>query len=111
MSSNDNFTLKTADWIKGKSRDGELLIGYIESQDFSEEVVKVTVVKSDDNEAIGKTIPILRKRVKRLPVSKVINKQQVLFLIDLALSTGDEEWFMELTAKLNSMKQLVNGVY
>lgn len=111
MSLNDNFTLKTGDWIKGKSRDGELLIGYIESQDFSEGVVKVTVVKSDDTEVIGKTIPILRKGVKRLPVSKVINKEQVLFLIDLALSTGDEDWFMELSAKLNSMKQLVNGVY
>ncbi|QGQ44364.1 IDEAL domain-containing protein [Metabacillus sediminilitoris] len=111
MSSNNNSTLKTGDWIKGKLHDGELLIGYIESQDFSEGVVKVTVVKSDDNEVIGKTIPILRKRVKRLPVSKVTNKEQVLFLIDLALSTGDEDWFMELSAKLNSMKQLVNGVY
>jgi uncharacterized protein YpiB (UPF0302 family) len=41
----------------------------------------------------------------------VINKEQVLFLIDLALLTGDEDWFMELSAKLNSMKQLVNEVY
>jgi hypothetical protein len=110
LSSNNNSTLKSGDWIKGKSHDGELLIGYIESLDFSEGV-KVTVVKSDNNEVIGKTITILRKGVKRLPVSKVTNKEQVLFLIDLALSTGDEDWFMELSSKLNSMKQLVNEVY
>lgn len=111
MSSNNISTLKTGDWIKGSLRDGELIIGYIESFDFSEGTIKVTVVKSENNDVVGKTISILRKRVKRLPDSKVSNKEQVQFLIDLALSTGDEDWFMELSAKLNSMKQLVNGVY
>jgi uncharacterized protein YpiB (UPF0302 family) len=37
----------------------------------------------------------------------VTNKEQILFLIDLALSTGDEDWFNELSSKLNSMRQLV----
>jgi IDEAL domain len=110
MSSNNISTLKTGDWIKGSLRDGELIIGYIESFDFSEGTIKVTVVKSDNNETIGKTIPISRKMVKRLPVSNVTNKEQIQFLIDLALSTGDEDWFMELSSKLNSMKQLVNEV-
>ncbi|WP_382920294.1 IDEAL domain-containing protein [Streptomyces sp. NPDC057062] len=32
------------------------------------------------------------------------------FLIDLAILTGDEEWFMALSSKLNSMKQLVDGM-
>ncbi|HDV4626620.1 TPA: IDEAL domain-containing protein, partial [Bacillus anthracis] len=27
---------------------------------------------------------------------------------DLALLTGDEEWFIELSSKLNSIKELVN---
>jgi hypothetical protein len=106
MLSNNNFILKTGDWVKGKSRDGELIIGYIESFDIPE-VVKVTVVTSDNNKIIGKTVPILSERVKRLPAAKVINKAQILFLIDLALSTGDEDWFIELSSELNSMNQLV----
>ncbi|KKI90527.1 group-specific protein [Bacillus sp. SA1-12] len=109
MKANKNQMLKTGDWIKGKSQDGELIVGYIESLDIPKGVVKVTVVTSDNNETIGKTISVLAKQIKRLPDSKVTNKEQLLFLIDLALSTGDEEWFIELSSKLNSMKQLVNG--
>jgi len=99
--------LQTGDWIKGTLRDGELIMGYIESLDTSG-IVKVTVVTSDNNEIIGKKVSMLSERVKRLPVSNVSNKAQIQFLIDLALSTGDEEWFIELSSKLNSMNQLVN---
>ena len=110
MASNNQSILKTGDWIKGKSQEGELIIGYIESLNILEGVVKVNVITSDNHEAIGKTISILSNRVKSLPVSNVINKEQLLFLIDLALSTGDEDWFIELSSKLNSIKQLVNEV-
>ncbi|MBS4215251.1 MULTISPECIES: IDEAL domain-containing protein [Neobacillus] len=108
MVPNDRSSLKTGDWIKGTSWDGELILGFIESMDILEGVVKVTVIRSDNTETIGKTIPILSKQVKKLPVSTATNKEQTRFLIDLALSTGDEEWFMELTAKLKEMKQLVS---
>ncbi|MBT2724435.1 IDEAL domain-containing protein [Bacillus sp. ISL-46] len=111
MFSNNNTILKTGDWIKAESRDGELIMGYIESLSSIEGVVKVTVVTSDNNQTIGKTIPILSKRVKKLPVSNVTNKAQVEFLLDLALSTGDKEWFLALSSELNAMKQLVNGVH
>jgi len=99
--------LQTGDWIKGTLRDGELIMGYIESLDISG-IVKVTVVTSDNDEIIGKKVSMLGERVKRLPVSNVSNKAQIQFLIDLALSTGDEEWFIELSSKLNSMNELVN---
>jgi len=99
--------LQTGDWIKGTLRDGELIMGYVESLDISG-IVKVTVVTSDNDEIIGKKVSMLGERVKRLPVSNVSNKAQIQFLIDLALSTGDEEWFLELSTKLNSMNQLVN---
>jgi len=108
----NNTILQPGDWIKGESWDGELIIGYIESlsPNIPEGLVKVTVVTSDNNETIGKTIPVLSKRVKRLPVSNVTNKVQIEFLIDLALSTGDKEWFKELTSELNVMKQLDNEI-
>ncbi|MGF6950387.1 hypothetical protein QF028_002892 [Neobacillus sp. B4I6] len=111
MFSNNNTILKTGDWIKADSPQGELIIGYIESLSSIEGIVKVTVVTSDNNQTFGKTIPILSKRVKKLPVSNVTNKAQIEFLLDLALSTGDKEWFLALSAELNAMKQLVNGVH
>ncbi|SFC65744.1 IDEAL domain-containing protein [Bacillus sp. OV322] len=110
MFTNGNSVLKTGDWIKGKLKDGELIIGYIESQSILDGVVKVTVAKSDNREMLGKTISTLSKNVKRLPLSKAVNKEQILFLIDLALLTGDEEWFIELSSKLNSINQLVDVI-
>ncbi|MGQ4666989.1 IDEAL domain-containing protein [Metabacillus halosaccharovorans] len=108
MSFNNQANLKTGDWIKGKLQDGEIIIGYIESLDFHKGTVRVSVIKCEAVETIGKKISISLKQVKKLPISKVVNKEQILYLIDLALSTGDEDWFIELSAKLNSMKQLVN---
>ncbi|MBO0961721.1 group-specific protein [Neobacillus sp. MM2021_6] len=111
MYSNNNAILKTGDWVKAESQDGALIIGYIESLSSVDGVVKVTVVTSDNNQTIGKTIPFLSKQVKLLPVSTVTNKAQIEFLLDLALSTGDKEWFLALSSKLNAMKQLVDGVH
>jgi hypothetical protein len=111
MFSNNNTILKTGDWIKAETPEGELIIGFVESLSSIEGIVKVTVVTSDNNPTIGKAIPFLSKRVKKLPVSNVTNKAQIEFLLDLALSTGDKEWFLALSAELNAMKQLVNGVH
>ena len=111
MFSNNHTILKIGDWIKAESREGELIIGYIESLSSIEGIVKVTVVTSDNNQSIGKTIPMLSNRVKKLPVSNVTNKAQIEFLLDLALSTGDKEWFLALSSELNAMKQLANGVH
>lgn len=110
MNLNNETILKTGDWIKGKSVDGELVIGYIESLTILNEIVKVNVITSDNKATIGKTIQMRNKNVKKMPDSKVINKEQISFLIDLALSTGDEDWFNELSSQLNSMRELVNGI-
>ncbi|WP_088070053.1 IDEAL domain-containing protein [Gottfriedia luciferensis] len=110
MNLNKDSILKTGDWVKGKSMDGELVIGYIESLSILDELVKVNVITSDNKTTVGKTIQMLNKNVKKMPYSKVANKEQLRFLIDLALSTGDEDWFNELSSQVNSMRQLVNGV-
>ncbi|MEK3856315.1 IDEAL domain-containing protein [Cytobacillus sp. FSL H8-0458] len=108
MMSNHNAILKTGDWVKGKSREGELIIGYIEN--LEEGIIKTKVISSDNKTIEGKVIPLQSKQVKKIPAVKVANKEQIHFLIDLALSTGDEEWFFELTSKLNSMRELVKDV-
>ncbi|MFE6136006.1 MULTISPECIES: IDEAL domain-containing protein [Bacillus] len=106
--SNNNPVLEVGDWVRGISREGELITGYIESFDTLGELVKVMVIRCDNEDTISKTISILSKHVKKLPESKAINKEQILFLIDLALVTGDEEWFIGLSSKLNAIKELVN---
>ena len=110
MNANNDSILKTGDWVKGISMGGELVIGYVESFKIHDEIVKVNVITSDNKTTVGKTIHMLNKNVMKMPDSKVTNKEQIRFLIDVALSTGDEDWFNELSSQLNSMKQLVNGV-
>ncbi|QKE72281.1 IDEAL domain-containing protein [Arthrobacter citreus] len=110
MNLNIDTILKTGDWVKGISMGGELVIGFIESFTIQDEIVKVNVITSDNEKTVGKTINMLNKNVKKLPDSKVTNKEQISFLIDLALSTGDEEWFEELSSQLKSMRQLVSGL-
>ncbi|MFK4377560.1 uncharacterized protein YpiB (UPF0302 family) [Bacillus sp. RC218] len=110
MMSNNNHVLKVGDWVRGISNEGEFIVGYIVSLDEVEGVVIVTVsiVKRDDKYTMNEAILLFSKHVNKLPESKVINKEQILYLIDLALLTGDEEWFIELSAKLNLIKELVN---
>lgn len=111
MLTNNPFPiLEIGDWVKGNLLSGELIIGYIESLSNIEGVAKVTIVTSDNDEIIGRTIALLTNQVKHLPSANVTNKEQILFLIDLALSTGDEEWFNELSSKLQSMSQLLKEV-
>lgn len=107
--SNNNHILKIGDWVRGISNEGELIVGYIASLDDVDGVVTVIIVKRDNKYTINETISFFSKHVNKLPESKAINKEQILFLIDLALLTGDEEWFIELSSKLNSIKELVNG--
>jgi uncharacterized protein YpiB (UPF0302 family) len=110
LSKNHFPLLETGDWVKGNLLSGELIIGYIESMSNLEGVAKVTIVTSDNKDIRGKTVALLTSQLKRLPAANVTNKEQILFLIDLALSTGDEEWFNELSAKLHSINQLVKEV-
>jgi hypothetical protein len=111
MFSINNFPmLETGDWVKGNLLSGELIIGYIESLSNVEGVAKVTIVTSDNKDISGKTVALLTNQLKRLPAANVTNKEQILFQIDLALATGDEEWFKQLSAKLNSINQLVKEV-
>ncbi len=73
-----------------------------------EDVVTVSIVETRRQVHKNEAILLFSKHVNKLPESKVINKEQILYLIDLALLTGDEEWFIELSSKLNSIKELVN---
>lgn len=101
----DKYQFETGDWVQGKSNDGELIHGYVEIIDSNKGMVKVNVVESDNVKAIGKSIWVVNKWAKKLPNLTDSNESQLLTLIDLALLIKDEQWFMELTSKLASIKQ------
>lgn len=101
---NGNYQFEIGDWVMGKSRHGELVSGYIETVDSLNGLLKVHVLESDNVKTIGKSIGIYNKSVEKLPVSNKISQEQVLHLIDLALLTKDEQWFFDLSTKLNELR-------
>ncbi|WP_034672097.1 IDEAL domain-containing protein [Ectobacillus panaciterrae] len=105
MAMTDKYRLEIGDWVKGKSKDGELIYGYIQTVDSLQGIVRVNVVECDNEQIIGKTIGMPNKRVEKLSISTTSTKEQIVHLIDLALLTRDEQWFMDLSAKLNAVRQ------
>ncbi|WP_406583469.1 IDEAL domain-containing protein [Bacillus salipaludis] len=101
----DNYRFENGDWVQGRSRDGELIHGYVETVDSIQEIVKVKVIECDNDEAINKSIWLLNKRAEKLPDLPVSNESQLLSLIDLALLSKDEQWFMELSTQLADIKK------
>jgi hypothetical protein len=101
--------VKVGDWVKGKTKNGELIYGYIETINPLQRIVKIKVMDCDNEQIIGKTVETLEHWVKKLPMSPLDNEEQIKALIDIALLTKDESWFMELSAKLKSMKQVTKG--
>lgn len=69
----------------------------------------VIELKNDGSAIIQVTYPDKDWGVIKLPFEKclkasdLINKDDILQLINIALDTKDEEWFMELTNKLRNM--------
>ncbi|MFJ8069972.1 IDEAL domain-containing protein [Peribacillus sp. NPDC096447] len=100
----ENNLFKNGDWVQGKSRDGELIHGFVENVSDNREIVKVNVVESDNEKAVGKSIWIPSKWTEKLPDLEISNETHLLALIDLALLSKDETWFMELSGKLESIK-------
>lgn len=100
----ENNLFKNGDWVQGKSRDGELIHGFVETVSDNREIVKVNVVESDNEKAVGKSIWIPSKWTEKLPDLEISNEAHLLALIDLALLSKDETWFMDLSGKLESIK-------
>lgn len=92
--------MNISDWVQGKAQDGELIQGFIESMDALQGIVSVYVVKSDNEEIIGKSVAVREHWIKNAADLPVNDPQLVQNLIDMALATWDEAWFQELTDTL-----------
>ncbi|PKH10106.1 IDEAL domain-containing protein [Planomicrobium sp. MB-3u-38] len=102
--------LKTTDWVKGTSIKGEMVIGFIDSLSMVQGAVYVTVANSDNDAIVGLTIPLAVQQVESLPLTAPKDTVQLEYLIDLALQTGDKEWFEELTGELNGKGKKLNEI-
>jgi len=90
--------LAIGEWVRGKTRNGELIHGFVENIDSAEGTVHVYVVNCDNDATMGKVVATLASRLEVMPESGMDYEEQVYALIDLALSTKDREWFAELVA-------------
>lgn len=97
--------VELGDWVSGRTKDGELLHGYVASIDTYEGTVAIQVVDSDREEAIGRAISVPTGAVHKLPEEAAVREEDLLALIDLALMTRDEAWFAELTGDLLKLRR------
>ncbi|MBP3950966.1 IDEAL domain-containing protein [Bacillus suaedae] len=104
MDENDQKAV-TGDWVKGKTLIGELVHGYIESYEQYSSIVKIMVTSSDNEELIGKVIRVDEKNIRKVPRKQKWSEGELLNLIDLALSTREEKWFITLSNELNRLNQ------
>jgi hypothetical protein len=101
---------KIGDWVKAKSVEGELVIGYIERLNEKSKTAKIKVVQAEQASIAGRTIETLIRSVSALQPSSISTKDEILGLIDLALFTRDEKWFLELTNELSRYEKNTNKV-
>ncbi|MFX3634358.1 MAG: hypothetical protein ACE3L7_23730 [Candidatus Pristimantibacillus sp.] len=94
-----------SDWVQGKAQNGELIQGYIETIDMMQGIIRVHVVKSDNESIMGRLVAVREQWLKKMPERLPDDSAQIHNLIDMALSTWDEPWFMELTEQLLYMNQ------
>ncbi|MFF2481900.1 hypothetical protein [Paenibacillus sp. NPDC058071] len=99
--------MEVGDWVQGKTISGEFIFGYVEQCDWLEGIVHVNVVKSDNDESVGRIALANAHRMKKQPEQATTDEGSIRSLIDIALSIQDEAWFMELSGVLKEMA--VNG--
>lgn len=101
--------LQIGEWVKGKTKDGEFVYGFIDDYDPSYRIFKVRVMESDNEEIAGQMISIKETNLKRMETTVTYSKQTLLDLIDVALAVKDENWFKELTSQLAMVNKIELG--
>jgi hypothetical protein len=100
--------VEISDWVQAKTKDGELIHGFVDAVDESQRMANVIVVKSDNEESVGKPIAVREQWLRKLPDYVMEDAGSIQSLIDIALLAKDEQWFHELIKKLQSVQQKVN---
>jgi hypothetical protein len=93
-----------SDWVLAKTKNGELIHGFVDSIDELQKMANVIVIKSDNEDSVGKPIAVREQWLRKLPDNSMEDEEPLQSLIDIALLTKDEQWFNELTEKLRSVQ-------
>lgn len=93
-----------SDWVQARGDNGELIHGFIETINQKLTVARIFVVNSDNEELVGKPVVVPLKAMKVLPELSFDTAEEIESLIDIALSTWDEQWFSELSARLSQIQ-------
>ncbi|MFD1428111.1 hypothetical protein JOD24_002592 [Kroppenstedtia sanguinis] len=101
--------MQVGDWVRGKTNEDELFQGYIESIQLKKGTVKIRVTQSDHQQMIGELAASTPDRIRLLEEMPPDQEGHLLNFIDLALSTKDRKWFMELTHTLEQVRITENN--
>jgi hypothetical protein len=96
------MNVNVSDWVHGRTGEGEMVYGFVDSVDGQYGVVTLYVVKSDNEEREGKLATVRLSTVKLVADIDSEDLRHADDLIDLALATRDEAWFLELTEGIGS---------
>ncbi|GAE37405.1 IDEAL domain-containing protein [Halalkalibacter akibai] len=110
MVTNSKNGLRVGDWIKGKTRNGELIHGYVELIEPFNSLVQVKIIISDNKKLIGRIIKLDDNDLEIEPMTTDLCEGEILNLIDLSLSTKDKQWFLELIWKLKRRQSTISFV-
>lgn len=97
--------MKISDWVQGITKEDEMIFGFVEEIDSLKGVATVHVVQSDNEDRIGRKAALRMSRAKPVPAASFKDNELIDDVIDLALATGDEAWFMELTERRETGRQ------
>lgn len=59
--------VEISDWVQAKTKDGELIHGFVDAVDESQRMANVIVVRSDNEDSVGKPIAVRDHWLRKLP--------------------------------------------
>ncbi|GLX66797.1 hypothetical protein [Paenibacillus glycanilyticus] len=98
------MNIAVSDWVQGQTISGEFIFGYVEQIDLEQGVMKVHVVKSDNEDSAGR-IALAKAHHLRKQADWSPDEDEIRSLVDLALSAQDQAWFMELSGQLKDAEK------
>lgn len=98
------LTMNIGDWVKGVSINDERFRGYVEWISAKHDNVKVRVTQSDHIHVIGKVIHSQKRKLSLLADESFSGERWLQDLIDVALISGDRNWFIELSNELQQLR-------
>ncbi|BBI32162.1 hypothetical protein [Cohnella abietis] len=97
--------VEVSDWVQATTKNGEFIHGFVDAVDEQQGIANIFVVNSDNEESVGKPVAVRERLLRKLPAYVFEDTDAIQSLIDIALSTKDEQWFNELSEKWKDLQQ------